>query len=103
MNWQDVADVTTDDVLHLGGDEVQYSCWNNSAEIRQWIAQHPYGRNVDWSQPCLDVGVKWNGSAFLNSTTGTATCVFDHVFQVRKQEEEPFQTFSCLFASQESC
>lgn len=79
--FEDVADATTDQVMHLGGDEVQYSCWNNSVEIRRWIEQQPYGKNVDWSQPCSNVGAQWNGTAFINSTTGTASCVFDSVFQ----------------------
>ena len=79
--FADVASVTTDEVMHLGGDEVQYSCWNNSAEIRTWIEQQPYGKRPDWSKPCGSPGSTWNGSAFLNTTTGTASCVFDSVFQ----------------------
>lgn len=79
--FEDVADATIDQVIHLGGDEVQYSCWNNSVEIRKWIAEQPYGKNVDWSQGCTNVGTTWNGTAFVNDTTGTASCVFDNVFQ----------------------
>ena len=58
------------------------SCWNNSNAVRGWIKKQPYGHgSVDWAQPCENVGTKWNGSAFLNGTTGTASCVFDSVFQ----------------------
>jgi hypothetical protein len=44
------------------------------------IQAQRYGRNVDWKQPCDNVGTKWNGSSFVNQTTGTESCVFDSVF-----------------------
>lgn len=61
--------------------QVQYACWNNSAAIRGWIQQQPYGKDADWSKPCGNPGSTWNGSTFANATTGTASCVFDAVFQ----------------------
>jgi hexosaminidase len=26
--------------LHLGGDEVQYDCWQNNTQVNQWMKQH---------------------------------------------------------------
>jgi hexosaminidase len=74
--FTDIADATTDRVMHLGGDEVQYSCWNNSAAIRRWITEQPYGKEADWAQPCVNVGESFDGKAWANRSTGMASCVF---------------------------
>ena len=33
----DVGDMFSDDLLHLGGDEVNTRCWLESGAIRQWL------------------------------------------------------------------
>lgn len=40
----EMAGLFPDRVLHLGGDEVQYSCWNESERIRDWERQT--GKNL---------------------------------------------------------
>eukprot|EP00466_Bigelowiella_natans_P014964 jgi/Bigna1/66779/fgenesh1_pg.2_\ len=37
---REVAQTFPDQVIHLGGDEVQYSCWNESRAIREYMAKH---------------------------------------------------------------
>lgn len=83
----DLVAATEDNVLHLGGDEVQYSCWNNSAAVRAWIARQPWAApyaakgkdgKIDWSQPCSNPGWPGKGPA---AGPGAATCIFDNVFQ----------------------
>jgi len=32
--------IFTDDFMHLGGDEVEYGCWNESAQIQQFMAEN---------------------------------------------------------------
>jgi len=39
----DMAALFTDDVIHLGGDEVIYSCWSDDPSIAQWMS------NKGWS------------------------------------------------------
>ena len=36
--FADFAAVTTDEVFHLGGDEVRYDCWNKSDAMKAWMA-----------------------------------------------------------------
>ena len=36
--FTDLRRATTDKVFHLGGDEVQYGCWNSSAPMTAWMA-----------------------------------------------------------------
>ena len=47
----DLSAVVLDNVMHLGGDEVQYACWNNSAAIRAWIEQQPWAAPYKASEP----------------------------------------------------
>lgn len=42
-----LANVSIDDVIHLGGDEVNPTCWNESSVIRQWMIDHGMGDNLD--------------------------------------------------------
>ncbi len=35
----DMTELFPDTVLHLGGDEVQYNCWNESQAIREYVAK----------------------------------------------------------------
>ncbi|KAH8045296.1 N-acetyl-beta-D-galactosaminidase [Aureococcus anophagefferens] len=36
--FADFAAVTTDEIFHLGGDEVRYDCWNKSDAMKAWMA-----------------------------------------------------------------
>eukprot|EP00727_Mastigamoeba_balamuthi_P006293 m51a1_g2284 putative beta-hexosaminidase 3-like (916) ;mRNA; f:394744-398356 len=36
----DITNLSRDQMLHLGGDEVDTSCWTKTAEIKQWLADH---------------------------------------------------------------
>ena len=35
--YQDMNDLFQSDVFHMGGDEVNFSCWNETAEILSWL------------------------------------------------------------------
>lgn len=37
---QELAGLFPDRFMHLGGDEVKYGCWNESASIVSWMQQH---------------------------------------------------------------
>jgi hexosaminidase len=37
----EMAALFPDKVVHLGGDEVQISCYNQSASVQAWLAKHP--------------------------------------------------------------
>jgi|MDSY01.1.fsa_nt_gb hexosaminidase len=43
----DAADAFPDKYLHLGGDELQYGCWNESAGVRRWLSEHEGSSMVD--------------------------------------------------------
>ena len=43
----DAAAAFPDAFLHLGGDEVQYGCWNYSRGVQQWLAEHDGSSMVD--------------------------------------------------------
>ena len=40
---RDVASATVDRVMHLGGDEVRYDCWNQSAALKAWMVEQGWG------------------------------------------------------------
>ena len=37
----EMAGLFPDKVLHLGGDEVGVTCYNESASVRAWLGEHP--------------------------------------------------------------
>lgn len=36
----ELSELFPDLYLHLGGDEVKYGCWNESASIKAWMQEH---------------------------------------------------------------
>jgi len=40
--FQEIIQVFPDEYLHLGGDEVSFTCWENNGEIQQWMKEHNY-------------------------------------------------------------
>eukprot|EP01100_Stratorugosa_tubuloviscum_P006204 TRINITY_DN2685_c1_g3_i1.p1 TRINITY_DN2685_c1_g3~~TRINITY_DN2685_c1_g3_i1.p1 ORF type:complete len:525 (+),score=222.79 TRINITY_DN2685_c1_g3_i1:63-1637(+) len=40
--FKEMTQVFTDQYFHIGGDEVVYGCWQQSAEISTWMQQHGY-------------------------------------------------------------
>lgn len=39
---QDLFAVLPDKFVHLGGDEVDYGCWNETAHVQQWLRSNGY-------------------------------------------------------------
>ncbi|KAN0023314.1 hypothetical protein ACTFIU_011484 [Dictyostelium citrinum] len=37
INSIDNGIITVDDLFHVGGDEIEYQCWNNSKRIKDWM------------------------------------------------------------------
>jgi hexosaminidase len=35
--YQDMNDLFKSDIFHMGGDEVNFSCWNETTEITDWL------------------------------------------------------------------
>lgn len=48
--YQDLSNVFVDDFFHVGGDEVDLSCWDNSKDITEWMKQH----NISSSKELFD-------------------------------------------------
>ncbi|CAJ1958474.1 unnamed protein product [Cylindrotheca closterium] len=44
--YQDLRNVFVDDFVHVGGDEVDLSCWDNSKDIVHWRQQHNISSSV---------------------------------------------------------
>lgn len=38
--FQDLNDIFVDEFVHFGGDEVQYSCWDQRPDIKKFMKQH---------------------------------------------------------------
>lgn len=45
--YQDLRDVFVDDFVHVGGDEVDLSCWDESKDIVDWKKQHNISSSVE--------------------------------------------------------
>ena len=43
----EIASISPDDFMHLGGDEVNQVCWQNDTAVRAWMLQQGMGNNTD--------------------------------------------------------
>ncbi|KAK5578513.1 hypothetical protein RB653_008185 [Dictyostelium firmibasis] len=39
-HYYEDKNITFDNLFHIGGDEVEYQCWNNSNRIKQWMKEN---------------------------------------------------------------
>lgn len=40
--FSEVLSIFPDAYIHIGGDEVDFSCWQSNPEIQQWMKNHSY-------------------------------------------------------------
>eukprot|EP00980_Cylindrotheca_fusiformis_P007954 scaffold1697_cov120-Cylindrotheca_fusiformis.AAC.36 len=45
--YSDLSKVFPDDFVHVGGDEVDFSCWQNSSRISNWMKTHNMTKSVE--------------------------------------------------------
>lgn len=38
--YDELVSITTDQMIHIGGDEVSLECWKRSAKVQTWMKQH---------------------------------------------------------------
>lgn len=43
----EIAAITPDEFFHLGGDEVDETCWQNDPAVQAWMQKQGYGNNTD--------------------------------------------------------
>ena len=70
----DAAAAFPDNYLHLGGDEVQYDCWNESRNVRRWLDDHQGSSLTDLENVFFEETVEHLGSL------GKQQLVWEEVF-----------------------
>lgn len=45
--YRDLSDIFPDSYVHVGGDEVNFDCWNNTKSIREWMEKNNVSTTVE--------------------------------------------------------
>jgi len=67
--------VFPDNYIHLGGDEVDFTCWESNQEIEKWLSENPLRKATDLHTVYLNKLVKITSN--LNKTNVVWQEVFD--------------------------
>lgn len=77
---EELAELFPDRFLHLGGDEVKYGCWNESASIKDWMQEHGLAMGDSYDFYALEQLFFEKVGGFVSNQLGRKLVAWEEVF-----------------------